>query len=174
VSNVLIGIIGVILFIGLALSGALFLGPRFQEASNSSKGSAVASAVAQVAQATEMMRVQEGTSFTGAQTMSKIVPGYLKSVPPTGQMGTGNWYALDDDGDPSKTPQWIVLSVVDDGTGRAKNACAVVAKNAGMANTDGSAPTRMKPSGTFGCYQYEGSWGFSNGLIGNWHFFHRI
>jgi len=173
-SNVLIGIIGVILFIGLALAGALFLGPRFQEASNSSKGSAVANAVSQVAQATEMMRVQEGSTFTGAQTMSKLVPGYLKTVPPTGLMGNGNWYALDDDGDPAKSPRWIVLSVVDDGTGRSRNACAVVAKNAGMANADGSAPTLQKPSGTFGCYQYEGSWGYSNGLIGNWHFFHRI
>jgi len=40
-SNVLIGIIGVILFIGLALAGALFLGPRFQESTNNSRGSAV-------------------------------------------------------------------------------------------------------------------------------------
>ena len=39
-SNVLIGIIGVILFIGLALAGALFLGPRFQAATISSKASA--------------------------------------------------------------------------------------------------------------------------------------
>ncbi len=78
-SNVLIGIIGVILFIGLALAGALFLGPRFQESTNNSKASAAVQAVSQVAHAVNMYQAQEGalpadvTALTGAK--------YLKSVP---------------------------------------------------------------------------------------------
>jgi len=173
-SNVLIGIIGVILFIGLALAGALFLGPRFQESANTSKASAMSSSLAQVAQAVEMYRVQEGTDPPSTTTLSAIVPGYIKAIPPSGGMGTGNWYALDGDGDPAGKTRWIVLSVVDDGTGRAKSACAAVAKNAGTATSGGLAPVLEKPQGTFGCYQYEGSWGYSKGLIGNWHFFHRV
>src|SRR3546814_10920461 len=59
-SNVLIGIIGVILFIGLALAGALFLGPRFQESTNNSRASASVQAVSQIASAANMFEVQEG------------------------------------------------------------------------------------------------------------------
>ena len=80
-SNVLIGIIGVILFIGLALAGALFLGPRFQESTNNSKASAAVQAVAQVANAANMYRVQEGTTpLTGDLDLLKT-SGYLKSSP---------------------------------------------------------------------------------------------
>src|SRR3546814_7999702 len=59
-SNVLIGIIGVILFIGLAIAGALFLGPRFQESTNNSSASASVQAVSQIASAANMFEVQEG------------------------------------------------------------------------------------------------------------------
>ena len=173
-SNVLIGIIGVILFIGLALAGALFLGPRFQESANTSKASAISSSIAQVAQAVEMYRLQEGREAPASTTLTAIVPGYLKTMPSTGGMGTANWYSLDDDGDPAGKPTWILLSVVDDGTGRAKSACAAVAKNAGTATAAGLAPILQKPTGSFGCYQYDGSWGYAKGLIGNWHFFQRI
>ena len=58
-SNVLIGIIGVILFIGLALAGALFLGPRFQQSTNNSKASASVQAVSQVGNAANMANVQK-------------------------------------------------------------------------------------------------------------------
>jgi type II secretory pathway pseudopilin PulG len=97
VSNVLIGIIGVILFIGLALAGALFLGPRFQEATQNSKASAAVQAVTQVAHAAVLYQTNEGvrlqgsggqpiSSSTVADTVRFRQGGYLKSVPvnPTG------------------------------------------------------------------------------------------
>lgn len=56
-SNVLIGIIGVILFIGLALAGALFLGPRFQDSTNNSKAAAVVQTMTQLANASNMYRI---------------------------------------------------------------------------------------------------------------------
>jgi type II secretory pathway pseudopilin PulG len=114
VSNVLIGIIGVILFIGLALAGALFLGPRFQESTNNSKASAVVQAVSQVAQATNMFVVQEGTV---PSTMSDLVTSkYLKS-PPSNPVSPVSFVILDDDGRtydnpltlPFK-PAWVVTS----------------------------------------------------------------
>ena len=100
-SNVLIGIIGVILFIGLALAGALFLGPRFQESTNNSRASAAVQAVSQVGNAVNMYQVQEGKAVTDgaltAATTSPVAPAstnytelvtgnYLKSIPsnPTG------------------------------------------------------------------------------------------
>src|SRR3546814_6343746 len=59
-SNVLIGIICVILFIGLAPAGGRFLGPRFQESTNNSRASASVQAVSQIASAANMFEVQEG------------------------------------------------------------------------------------------------------------------
>ena len=78
-SQVLMGIIGVILFIGLALAGALFLGPRFQESTNNSRASAAVQAVAQVASAANMYRVQEGAE--PANITAREDEGYLKSIP---------------------------------------------------------------------------------------------
>ena len=82
-SNVLIGIIGVILFIGLALAGALFLGPRFQDSSNNSKAAAVLSQTKQVADAAALYRVQEGVEFPTETVIDPavLVPGYLKTAP---------------------------------------------------------------------------------------------
>ena len=94
-SNVLIGIIGVILFIGLALAGALFLGPRFQSATNSSKASAAIQATKQVADAAHLYALTEGASIGfngGSELVSK---GYLKSVP---KVGEANASVLNDTG----------------------------------------------------------------------------
>lgn len=89
-SNVLIGIIGVILFIGLALAGALFLGPRFQEATSSSRASAIVQSMAQVASAANMYRAQEGTpAINGTLDTELVAKGYLKSRPnPTNGLDT--------------------------------------------------------------------------------------
>ncbi len=96
-SNVLIGIIGVILFIGLALAGALFLGPRFQEATTNSKASAQVSAMKQLADAVHMYELQEGRSDLalkdGAFVDTLSNKGYLKTAL-TDALGTGTVYWL--------------------------------------------------------------------------------
>jgi hypothetical protein len=90
VSNVLIGIIGVILFIGLALAGALFLGPRFQESTNNSKASAAVQVVSQISHAANMSALQEGRSLSANETIATnlVDKSYLKSMPanPTGDI----------------------------------------------------------------------------------------
>ena len=85
-SNVLIGIIGVILFIGLALAGALFLGQRFQDASVDSKAAAGVQAMAQMANAISLMQLDDGRPFKTGQSLvnnpdGPIARGYLKSLP---------------------------------------------------------------------------------------------
>lgn len=94
-SNVLIGIIGVILFIGLALAGALFLGPRFQEATQNSKAAAAVQAVSQIANAANMYRVQEGVSLGTTEIALLQSKGYLKTIP---TLGTAPMYQLASDG----------------------------------------------------------------------------
>ncbi len=84
-SNVLIGIIGVILFIGLALAGALFLGPRFQEATLNSRGSAAVQAVSQIAHAANMYQVNEGVALGTTQISLLTSKGYMKTIPIFGE-----------------------------------------------------------------------------------------
>jgi hypothetical protein len=77
-SNVLIGIIGVILFIGLALAGALILGDDFRSASNGSKAAALMSQIKQAADASEMRRLKLGVSTTPSTTTEFLIPRFLK------------------------------------------------------------------------------------------------
>lgn len=84
-SNVLIGIIGVILFIGLALAGALFLGPRFQESRTNAITSAQVQSLQQLANAANLyMSTENGVidDPTGVvPSMDLVTKGYLKTVP---------------------------------------------------------------------------------------------
>ena len=79
-SNVLIGIIGVILFIGLALAGALILGSDFTSASSSSKAAATVSTLQQVQSAIEMYRLKTGVREIRTQDTSFLVPRFLKTT----------------------------------------------------------------------------------------------
>lgn len=80
-SNVLIGIIGVILFIGLALAGALFLGPRFQESRNNSRASAVLQSLQQVSNAANLYKTNTGAILYEGDRDLLTSGGYLKSYP---------------------------------------------------------------------------------------------
>ncbi len=90
-SNVLIGIIGVILFIGLALAGALFLGPRFQESLSTSKESAVVASMQQIGNAANLYQLQNGRAILpGTPLVSVLVAdGSLKSAPTNPYAATG-------------------------------------------------------------------------------------
>ncbi len=85
-SNVLIGIIGVILFIGLALAGALFLGPRFQQSTANSKAAAIIQSLQQIQSAENLYRLNEGRSIvsggSGEALLSTLrAGGYLRAKP---------------------------------------------------------------------------------------------
>ncbi len=80
-SNVLIGVIGVILFIGLALAGALFLGDQFGSAASKSDASIIMGQLAQMTQAVEMYRLKSGTGAVTCQTVDFLVPRFLRNVP---------------------------------------------------------------------------------------------
>lgn len=84
VSNVLIGIIGVILFIGLALAGALILGDDFRGASAESKAAAIASLMQQSAQAVNMYQLKTGRILpsSAAENYAAVIgPRFLKTSP---------------------------------------------------------------------------------------------
>ena len=149
-SNVLIGIIGVILFIGLALAGALFLGPRFQESTNNSRASAAVQAVSQVASAANMYRVQEGrsTNAAGEALTPTDLEGaqYLKSVPSNPTSGGGAPVI-----EAGATAGSQVASMTLGGNGKA--VCEAINKQSG-------APATLTTfTGTQGCAKTNGAWG---------------
>jgi len=85
-SNVLIGIIGVILFIGLALAGALILGDDFRSSSNETKAARVVQTLQQVSAAANMYRLKTGMPLYESDNAS-LVPRFLKIYPDSPIMG---------------------------------------------------------------------------------------
>ena len=134
-SNVLIGIIGVILFIGLALAGALFLGPRFQEATTNSKASAMVQSLSQTANSVNMYRVQEGTPLLASNfvtNMQTLVDSkYLKSLPTNPSYSQG-MVTVDPNGNGSAVPVDHVYSATGpEASSVAKNICVAIERQAG-------------------------------------------
>jgi type II secretory pathway pseudopilin PulG len=91
-SNVLIGLIGVILLIGLALAGALFLGDSFGSASQEAQAARLMQEGSQISQAFELYGLDKGEfpSGTSAQKIQTLVStGYLKTQPSGGTTTSG-------------------------------------------------------------------------------------
>lgn len=130
-SNVLIGIIGVILFIGLALAGALFLGPRFQEATSASKASSTIQAVQQTTNALRMFELQEGRNLSAANYITNmqtlITAGYLTAAPANG-VNAGGIITVNAQGGGSGTTDHVYTSLGDGTT--ARSVCAAIERQA--------------------------------------------
>lgn len=161
-TNVLIGIIGVILFIGLALAGAMFLGPRFQQAQHNSKAMSLTQMASQIVIAMEIKRSDDGTPMPARQSMTVLAQkSYLKSVPTNPYLGEGGWpfralYSHDLRSD-SYYADVVFLSI---GHGEdAPAVCRSINKQAGISGDDvpnlplGSGtdigPALVRPSGCF-------------------------
>jgi len=159
-SNVLIGIIGVILFIGLALAGALFLGPRFQEASNNAKAAAVVQSMDQFTKAVNMYQTMEGTPMpaVGAASVFTLAnKGYLKSVivsPFNGAVFSINDATGNGGPDPA---DHVETNLGDVDNTVAKSVCEAIERQAGGTGTLQSVTDwgyRMKNSHRTGCFLY--------------------
>ncbi len=153
-SNVLIGIIGVILFIGLALAGALFLGPRFQEATNNSKASSVTSTLQQAAAAASMYELQSGRPIMAVAENydgSFLVPGYLKTKPMNPV--NGNEVGIVDrfGGNTGIKGEIFYTNLGSDSV--AKQMCRTIEKNAGAADPEKSQdPSNISAIGGWGMW----------------------
>ena len=158
-SNVLIGIIGVILFIGLALAGALFLGPRFQEASNSSKAAATVSHLRQIATGVNAYEIQNGETMIAANHSADInflLNGYMKSFPTN--PFSGETYRLNDrNANIDVLPVAMIMTPIgtDD---RAREGCVMIEKQVGIAQPDMAPKTdfgaTFASKGPLGCFLY--------------------
>ena len=180
-SNVLIGIIGVILFIGLALAGALFLGPRFQETQIDSKASAGIAAITQLANAMTLMRLQEGRPFDASlsllpgtnPTTSPVSMGYLK-VLPKGPVNTiYDGFVVDKDTQRTGEPKFAVMVLERSTDELAGKVCLAMVRRTGQDPTATAVPaSNTLPDVPAGCIRAVGSASVLNS--GNYYFFARI
>lgn len=155
-SNVLIGIIGVILFIGLALAGALFLGPRFQESTNNSRASAIIQRISQTASAANMYEVQEGSRIAGdtAGITTLVSKGYMKSAPPTDST-VNRIIPINASGGVTGDPAFIIADL----TGaNAKATCEAIERQSGGVFDDTSVAWPDKVKKQQGCYLNSGAY----------------
>lgn len=91
-SNVIIGVIGVVLFIVLATASAIFLGQQFTDMHNAGMAAAVVSQAGQIDNAISLYTQQNGqlpdVSQPSVVLTNLVATGFLKSVP---NAGGGNW-----------------------------------------------------------------------------------
>jgi len=140
-SNVLIGIIGVVLFIGLAVAGALFLGDRFSNVSTTNTATQLMSAMRQVSDAADMRKMDLGKNHTPSTTPEFLMPQYLKSLPkspvPLARSNPGDYrWAIqfnnnllaDGFAEPGRAAHFVMAVIGPKSDDKAKAICAEIAR----------------------------------------------
>jgi hypothetical protein len=163
VSNVLIGIIGVILFIGLALAGALILGDDFRTASNSSQAAALMSQMKQAADAIDMWKLKTGNAYAPAIETDWLVPRFLKTpaVNPTSLArndsthlykieGNNNIY-VDNFREPTYAGKWLMAAIGPQSDAKAATICLEIAQTYGQSTVADMNSTDPIPASPTGC-----------------------
>ncbi len=171
-SNVLIGIIGVILFIGLALAGALILGDDFRTATSDTQAAATAAQLQQVTAAVNMWKLKTGQSIVPNQSTAFLVPRFLKvqAVNPTkaGRANASNYQYTtrfnndvcpDGNDEVGVTASHVMIPVGQDSSAQA--ICQAISDQ----HTGGVIGTDVRPTKPMGCVRldaaqcgYSGTW----------------
>lgn len=157
-SNVLIGIIGVILFIGLALAGALILGDDFKSASTDSKAARVMSNISQIGAAAGMYTLKTGTPYS-SDLIAPLVPRFVKAEPPP--VGESFVFGFRTASGPvSGGPMAFALVGWPANSKEAKSVCASIAQTYGATlEADGEPPRAPVPTqATSGCIKLNAQW----------------
>jgi hypothetical protein len=159
-SNVLIGIIGVILFIGLALAGATFLGPRFQQSTNMSKAAAVVAGMSQMADAAKLRKVSTGRSYPAGSADALIAEGYLKSRPLNPLGDTNSFFDFRDANGTYSGSARYAIAGLDRNNVVHVDTCKEINRQSRVGAADGTPPT-LSAGPTFrqGCFYNSGGWG---------------
>ena len=163
-SNVLIGIIGVILFIGLALAGAMFLGPRFQETTMNSQAASIMSSLKQASDAADLRMVDLGVQTTPVTRASFLMTGgYLKSEPrnvsPSAKGSTSYLYSIqfnnnvfvDGNAEPQYAARFVMTPIGTEGDEGARALCSVIARSYGQTSVPVAANDFPDPATPVGC-----------------------
>lgn len=159
-SNVLIGIIGVILFIGLALAGATFLGPRFQQSTNLSKAAAIITSMTQMTDAARMRKVSTGRSYPAGPADLLVSEGYLKSRPMNPLGDTSSFFDFRSDAGTYSGSARFAIAGLDRNNSVHVDVCREINRQSRVGDANGTPPT-LSGSPTFrqGCWYITGGWG---------------
>lgn len=141
-SNVLIGIIGVILFIGLALAGAMILGTDFLTASSSSKAATIVQGLQQASNAYAMNTIKTGATIPATQggtLISTLITNKRLKVAPMNPFNTsagGGIYGADDTGlmNASKQMGHIIMTLGPAGDKQVRDTCYAIEEQMGSNN----------------------------------------
>jgi hypothetical protein len=176
-SNVLIGIIGVILFIGLALAGALILGDDFKSSKSSTQAAKAVSDMQQIAAAYNMRRLKLGTTMSAADystNVAALVPRFLR-IAPTVPYGGGIYTTPDINGNGAALPIHHVQARIGTiGDESARNICKEIEAQTGAADPDAAiaavtTPTawgaRIAASRGIGCFAFTPEGGYWTFLV---------
>jgi hypothetical protein len=160
-SNVLIGIIGVILFIGLALAGALILGDDFKNASNASKAATAIANLDQVTQAAAMYQLKTGGPYS-LNPIAGLSPRFLRvsTLTPLKEFGVIDFRGAN--GFPSAAGNPAFSAGMGGGTTEATNRiCNEINDVFGIApDADGGPPySAGLPTQNQGCFRLRGTYG---------------
>jgi len=160
-SNVLIGIIGVILFIGLALAGALILGDDFRSSSNDSKAASVIQQLSQVANAVTMSNLKTGGRVVSGNVdaSSPLIPRFLKTSPINTVNRARGFAMAEATGGANGGIATIVVTILgNDGDVTAKAVCEAIQRQTGQIAGDASFDGTIRNAAlsslptTAGCY----------------------
>ena len=177
-SNVIIGIIGVILFIGLSLAGASFLGGTITDGRVQSDVAQIITSGQQMATATRLYRIKTGSHLpnTLASAGTLVAAEILKATPNNPIVPANVPFTVDANGGNSGASQrpGYVLMYLGQGE-RAYNACIEIEIQA--ASTDRLDPATMRTVIAFlsratrskiGCHRNLGAFGGNGGSTGDY------
>ena len=137
-SNVLIGLFGVVLFIGLALAGALVLGSDFRSSRESTAAAALGQQLQQIAAAINMYQLKTGRTLISqnySTNMATLTPRFLKALPINGYNRPQPFLTLDRLGQSSSMPVGMVYTLIGSGEA-ARNVCRTIEEQAGAADPE--------------------------------------
>ena len=162
-SNVLIGIIGVILFIGLALAGALILGDDFRTSSSASKAATTVQQLQQISAAITMYQLKTGRTMVASENnVALLQPRFLKSFPASNGFGTSDYRINDASGSIGGGPVRMVITPIGSDA-RARDGCIAIEEQTGSGAPDMTARpdfgAAVAAKNAVGCLLYQ-----SNGL----------
>ncbi len=146
-SNVIIGIIGVILFIGLAVAGASILGTDFMTANASSKASIVTSHLQQISQASQGLKARRGATVpSNAASFGNglVAQNALRSVP-VNPMAPGNPYLAANSafGQSAADASYVYTVIGPVSDSRSRDVCFTIEEAAGNPNAGAVVDARV-------------------------------
>jgi hypothetical protein len=171
-SNVLVGIIGVILFIGLALAGALLLGNDFMTASATTQGAVLSSQLQQLSQAYLGMKMRRGITLqadvNGNLAQTLINNKALAGMPTNPVMTANSYLTADAAGTVGSTNELGVIFTRLGQSAKAKDICYSIEETAGNTNPSAAVDTnltfsvRLAQAPRLGCMR---SWNMGNEFV---------